>query len=89
MSQLTNDATEVQVSGYGDPAIAGTVVNFSCPSGLPDMVLTGPSSSTCTGNGEWEPDPMDAMCNGNCKINYDYCVISPTIHMQQIVASLL
>ena len=62
---LTDGATEVQVSGYGDPAIAGTVVNFSCPDALSDMVLTGPNTSTCTGNGEWKPDPIYAMCKGN------------------------
>ena len=89
LSQLTNGATEVQVSGYGDLAIAGTVVNFSCLSGLPDKILTGPISSTCTGNGEWEPDPIYVMCKGNWKINFDYCVISLTIRMQQNVASLL
>jgi hypothetical protein len=66
----TDGANEVQVSDYEDLALVGTIVTFSCLSGLPDMVLTGPNTSTCTGNGEWEPDPMDATCKGtrNCRI---------------------
>ncbi len=68
--QLTDGATEVQVSDYGDLALVGTNVTFSCPNGSPDMVLSGPNTSTCTGNGEWEPDPMDTICKGtkNCRI---------------------
>ena len=40
--------------------IEGSTVTFSCHPGL---VLTGPSSATCAGNGEWEPDPSQLMCN--------------------------
>lgn len=38
----------------------GSTVMFSCP---PKMELLGPPLSTCTMNGEWEPDPSGVMCN--------------------------
>ena len=38
----------------------GSIATFSCPPGL---VLIGPNSSTCMGNGEWEPDPREVKCN--------------------------
>ena len=49
--------------GYSDNSIAmeGAVANFSCPPGL---VLTGPSTTTCMENGEWEPDPAYLDCKG-------------------------
>ena len=40
--------------------VEGSTITFSC---LPGLVLTGPSSATCAGNGEWEPDPSHLMCN--------------------------
>ena len=52
------------VSGYineSEPVMEGTTVNYTCPAG---MVLSGPNSSTCTENGEWEPDPMEVECKG-------------------------
>ena len=39
----------------------GATLNFTCPPGL---VLIGPNSTTCTGNGEWEPDPSGLTCAG-------------------------
>ena len=39
--------------------IEGTTVDFICPPGL---VLNGNMSATCTGNGEWEPDPQGIEC---------------------------
>ena len=44
----------IRVHGNLYPAVEGTSVTFSCPPGL---VLTGPNTSTCMRNGEWEPDP--------------------------------
>ena len=58
---LADNAVEIEASGYRDPALQGTNVTFTCPS---DMVLTGPSTSTCMANGEWEPDPRDTDCKG-------------------------
>ena len=39
--------------------VEGTTFTFSCPPGL---ALIGPNSTTCTGNGEWEPDPRGLTC---------------------------
>ena len=51
----------VRIIGFGDPALDEEVVIFTCPSG---WTLSGPSSSTCTRNGEWEPDPREVNCIG-------------------------
>jgi hypothetical protein len=45
--------------GYDDPALNGESIMFACASGLK---LGGPNSSTCMGNGEWEPDPGKVNC---------------------------
>ena len=42
----------------------GSILNFTCPPGL---VLTGPNTTTCMENGEWEPDSRQAKCIG--KVN--------------------
>ena len=49
--------------GYSENSIAmeGAVANFSCPPGL---VLTGPNTTTCMENGEWEPEPRKIECKG-------------------------
>ena len=44
-----------------DIFLEGTSITFTCPPGL---VLTGPNSSTCMGNGEWEPNPNEVKCKG-------------------------
>ena len=49
------------VSTYRAPALEGVVVYFTCANRL---VLTGPNSTTCMSNGEWEPDPKDLKCKG-------------------------
>ena len=58
----------VEVVDYRDnglPADAGTTVNLTCP---PNLSLIGPNSTSCIGNGEWEPDPSGVMCT---KGNYN------------------
>ena len=45
----------------GDTFLEGTVVTFTCSSGL---VLSGPNSSICMRNGEWEPSPKELECKG-------------------------
>lgn len=47
--------------GYDDPALEGDSIMFTCASGLK---LGGPNSnsSTCMGNGEWDPDPGEVNC---------------------------
>ena len=67
--QNDQDIKVFVVSGYineSEPVMEGTTVNYTCPSGL---VHSGPSSSTCTGKGEWEPDPRGVECNGK-KMGY-------------------
>ena len=51
--------TSVPVSNDRQPALQGSTMNFSCPTGL---VLTGPNATTCMENGEWEPDPTSLKC---------------------------
>ena len=58
-----HDGSNIQVVDYVAPALEGTQVRFSC-SRSPGLVLTGPNESVCAGNGEWEPDPSQAMCKG-------------------------
>jgi hypothetical protein len=59
---LDESASSVLVMGYNDVALEGSSVNFTCSSGL---VLTGPNSSTCMGNGKWEPDPSRLACRNH------------------------
>ena len=51
----------IQMIGYMDPATEGTTLTFDCP---PEYVLVGPNTTTCIGNGEWEPDPKVVECKG-------------------------
>ena len=44
-----------------DPTLEGAVLSFECPS---QYVLVGPTTTTCMGNGEWEPDPREVKCKG-------------------------
>lgn len=57
----------VRVAADEQPAIylEGSNVTFTCPPGL---VLTGPSTSRCLGNGKWEPDlrTTQVTCKGAC-----------------------
>ena len=48
------------IANYSYPALEGTNVTFTCSA--PSLVFNGSNSSTCMGNGEWEPDPMDVKC---------------------------
>ena len=54
-------ATNALAVGYIDPALEGQTVLFICPYG---QTLNGCNSSTCMGNGEWEPDPGEIECFG-------------------------
>ena len=51
--------SDVIVMDYEDPALEGENIIFTCPTGA---LLTGPNTSTCVENGEWEPDPRDVEC---------------------------
>ena len=58
-SAQLNDS-HIIIMGYNEISMGITVI-LSCPTGL---VLTGPNSSRCMGNGEWEPNPREAECKG-------------------------
>jgi hypothetical protein len=58
---LVNDNDIVIITGFEDPALDGEAITLTCP---PGWILNGSSSSTCTRNGEWEPDPRDVNCIG-------------------------
>ena len=49
------------IMGYMDPAMEGATVTLVCP---PQYALIGPNTTMCTGNGEWEPNPMEVECKG-------------------------
>ena len=51
--------THAIIVDYDDPALEGDSITFICPTGA---ILSGPNSSTCMGNGEWEPDPREVNC---------------------------
>ena len=44
------------------PPIEEHFITYTCP---PGFVMTGPSTSVCMGNGEWEPDPGKVECIGD------------------------
>ena len=52
----------VRVMDYEDPALEGAIITFTCVFG--SAMFSGPNSSTCMGDGEWEPDPNEANCTG-------------------------
>ena len=52
---------QVSVLGFTEPAVEDSMVVFACPA---ELELSGPNTSICTGNGEWEPDPMILTCTG-------------------------
>ena len=51
----------IAVIGYTDPALKGTTLTVNCYLGL---VLTGPNTTTCMDNGQWEPDLKEVECKG-------------------------
>ena len=65
----------------------GASLTFLCPPGL---TLIGPESSRCMGNGEWEPDPREAVCIGKSIVYghrivlYMHANISHTAHILSI-----
>ena len=46
---------------------------FSCP---PELVLIGPNSTTCRGNGEWEPDPSGLTYAGITKLTPNFTIVT-------------
>ena len=60
---MLNHPVDVVSGSQDSPPIEGQFITYICPTGF---VLTGPNASVCTGNGEWEPDPGQVACIGNC-----------------------
>ena len=59
-----NDPMELTTAlavDYVDPALEGQIITFTCPHG---QILNGSNTSTCMGNGIWEPDPGEITCTG-------------------------
>ena len=61
LSTVSNDSVP-RVEANEDLPVEGSTTTFSCLLGLVH-VLIGSNSSTCMGNGEWEPDSSGLMCN--------------------------
>ena len=59
--QTHYDNTSIKVTGYTDPAVEGTTIILNC---LPGLILSGPHTSVCMQNEEWEPDPKKVECIG-------------------------
>ena len=57
--------TDVITVGYENPVLEGVNITFICPTGA---IFSGPNSSTCMGNGEWEPDPRMVNCTSELHI---------------------
>ena len=55
------ELTTALVVGYLDPALEGQIITLTCP---PGQILNGSNTSTCMGNGRWEPDPGTVECTG-------------------------
>ena len=62
IAPLVDDSILQYPSSDINPASEGTVITFTCSTS--DLVLTGPNSTICMSNGEWEPDPMEVACKG-------------------------
>ena len=57
-------ANIIVVTESDRPPMKGQLITYIilCP---PGFIQTGPNASVCTGNGEWEPDPIQMNCRGN------------------------
>ena len=59
VAEISN--VNIIIADYGDAPIEGTRITFSCLQGL---ILSGSNTSTCMGDGNWEPDLKAIQCNG-------------------------
>ena len=58
---MISNSIDITILDYGDPPIEGTSITLS---GLHGLILIGSNTSTCMGNGNWEPDLKRMRCNG-------------------------
>ena len=79
MNQESNNSNSPVVVGYSDPEVEGTSITINC---LPGLVLVGPSTLVCMGNGEWEPDPIEVACTEKTTSTaagmYNHIIIIPS-----------
>ena len=55
------------------PFIEGSAITYSCSAGL---TVTGPSTSICMDNRQWEPDPLAIKCIGN----HEHSILMITVY---------
>ena len=60
-TQLLNHSVIVDAGSQEIPPIEGQLITYTCSTGF---ILTGPNTSVCMGNREWEPDPGEVECIG-------------------------
>ena len=58
-AKVKNQSTLTIEYDYPALDVEGASVIFACSQ---ELILSGPSASTCMGNGKWEPDPRDVEC---------------------------
>ena len=68
------------------PVMEGFVVSFSCRS---EFTLSGPNSSTCMRNGEWEPDPREVECRQKGLFHPHYFTIISVIQDKSMQSALV
>ena len=64
-----------------DPSLEGAILSFDCP---PQHVLIGPNTTTCMGNGEWEPDPREVQCKDIMLGKYNRVQVHMYMHVKSI-----
>ena len=74
-----DDSESVIIEGYMDPSSEGAVLSFDCP---PHHVLIGSNTTTCMGNGEWEPDPKEVECKGIMLGKYSRVQVHMYMHVK-------
>ena len=60
---LVSDNFPTLIVDISNQATVGITATLSCH-GL-NHTLIGPNTTTCMGNGEWDPDPTEAKCKGH------------------------
>ena len=59
----------IAILGSTNPVLVGMSIMLHC---LPEKTLIGPENITCMENGEWEPNPGNAVCNDSKLLLHAY-----------------
>ena len=62
LAPQVHDSISQYPSSDINPAREDTVITFTCSTS--DLLLTGPNTTICMSNREWEPDPVEVACKG-------------------------